>query len=126
MLLSNDVTARNRAVAFRSTPLGRASGDVTRIVARIGDSPDAPVREFSGRCAWMLNELVKAGARGVTTLEMPAPRVSHYIFRLRRDGVAIETRRENHSGAYSGNHGRFILAVPVAVLEIERAGANDA
>lgn len=119
MILPNEATPRKRADDFHSTPLGSAVRNVMRVVARIGDGQDAPIREFKGRCAWMLCELVKAGAHGVTTLENPAPRVSDYLHKLRRRGVAIETRYESHSGAYSGAHGRFVLAVPVSIIETE-------
>lgn len=93
---------------------------VTKMVARIGDNPSPQV--FVGRFAWTLNELVTAGPKGITSLENPAPRISHYVMILRRSGVAITTEDERHAGAFGGTHGRYRLAVPVTVLEVERGG----
>lgn len=95
---------------------------VTKMVARVGAS-SAP-QTFVGRFAWTLNELVQAGDKGITTLENPAPRISHYVMILRRSGVAITTEDEKHSGPFGGRHGRYRLAVPIAVLETERGGSG--
>ena len=76
-------------------------------------------KTFVGREAWLLDRLLDAGDRGVTTLENPAPRVSHYLMKIRRAGIVVETIREPHKGAYSGSHGRFILRSPVTVIERE-------
>jgi len=63
-----------------------------------------------GRDAWMLDRLIAAGGGGCTSLENPAPRVSHYIFKLRtRFGLNIETITEQHDGPYAGNHARYVL-----------------
>ena len=43
------------------------------------------VREVKGRYAWTLAQLVAAGERGVTPIERPAPRWSHYVFWLRTE-----------------------------------------
>lgn len=99
------------------------SGNVVRILARIGDGPGAVVREFRGRRAWALNELLQAGPVGVTTLQRPAPRWSDYIMKLRREGVGIHTEHEGHGGDFAGHHGRYRLTVPVSVIEVETAGA---
>lgn len=88
---------------------------ITSITVRISDNP-AP-RTFVGRFAWTLNELIEAGDRGVTSFERPAPRWSHYIYRLRRDGVGIVTTDEKHTGPYRGTHGRYRLNVPVTVVD---------
>lgn len=95
---------------------------VTKMVARIGDNPQPQV--FVGRFAWTLNELVTAGQKGITSLENPAPRISHYVMILRRSGVTITTEDERHAGAFGGTHGRYRLAVPVTVLEVERGGRS--
>ena len=95
-------------------------GAVTKLLARIGTTG----REIkvSGRNAWMLNELVKAGPAGVSPLDAsPAMRVAHYVFRLRREGVAIETVDEKHGGTFSGVHARYRLLVPVEILAKEEA-----
>ena len=94
--------------------------DIIEVKVRIGDV-SAPVRTFRGRFAWTLANLIEAGERGVTTLERPAPRWSHYIFRLRRDGVPIQTIEERHGGNYAGRHGRYRLTAPVFLVEERRA-----
>lgn len=73
-----------------------------------------------GRDAWALNELIGAGMIGITSIETPAPRISHYIFKLRRAGLSIETIDEGHGGAFSGSHARYVLRTPVTVLETVR------
>jgi hypothetical protein len=44
--------------------------------------PDRPPQKVAGRMAWALERLIQAGKNGVTTLEEPAPRWSHYIYQL--------------------------------------------
>ena len=73
------------------------------------------VLHLSGRELWALRELIRAGARGVTPIERPAPRWSHYVFMLRSYGLDIETIREPHSGDYPGHHGRYVLRSTVAI-----------
>lgn len=63
----------------------------------------------SGRDRWALEELRKAGAKGCTPIDNPAPRWSAYVFNLRDLGVAIETITEPHEGAFPGWHGRYVL-----------------
>lgn len=86
-----------------------------RYFIREGDGREiAPV----GRDAWMLDRLIAAGASGCTSLENPAPRVSHYIFKLRtRFGLNIETITEQHDGPYSGTHARYVLRSPVVAAD---------
>jgi hypothetical protein len=73
-----------------------------------------------GRDAWALNELISAGNRGVTPIERPAPRWSHYCWKLRRAGIHIETVDERHGGAFAGAHARYILRTPLRVVEVSR------
>jgi hypothetical protein len=87
---------------------------------------DGPIRMFRGRFAWTLAHLINAGTKGISTIERPAPRWSHYVFRLRRDGVQIETRTEPHGGTYSGHHGVYVLSSPVEVLDVVTADAEAA
>jgi hypothetical protein len=76
--------------------------------------------EISGRAAWALTELVKAGPAGLTTLERPAPRWSHYVYQLKRvHGINIETQHERHGGEFAGNHGRYIVHTPVSIFAEE-------
>jgi len=75
-----------------------------------------------GREAWALDNLLARGERGVTPIDNPAPRWSHYIFKLRGRGLVIETIDEKHQGPYSGIHARYVLHSPVTVTDIKRAG----
>lgn len=90
---------------------------------RIG-GPEGRIVTVNGRVAWALDQLMQAGARGATPITHAAPRWSHYIFKLRREGVSIETIDEAHGGAFAGSHARYILRSPVRVLE--RSGASTA
>lgn len=72
-----------------------------------------------GRDAWCLKELLAAGQRGITSLQNPAPRLGHYIWKLRRFGFAIETIHENHAGDYPGHHARYRLHSEVVLSEPE-------
>ena len=86
----------------------------TKIKIRL---PDGSQPSFAGREAWTLRRLVEAGSRGVTTVDHPAPRWSHYVFKLRRAGLTISTEYEAHGGTYPGTHGRYRLETPVTVVE---------
>jgi hypothetical protein len=88
--------------------------EATHITVRIG--PHGPVRTFNGRFAWTLSQLIIAGQRGVTPIDQPAPRWSHYVYRLRRDGIPIRTVPEKHGGAFPGRHGRYVIAAAVTVV----------
>lgn len=72
---------------------------------------------IKGRDAWALKKLLDRGERGVTALDEIGPRLSHYIFKLRRAGIVIETKDESHGGAFAGWHGRYVLRSRVEVLE---------
>jgi hypothetical protein len=93
---------------------------VTHITARL-NGDDGPVKRFKGRAAWALDRLLAAGQIGCTPIDQPAPRWSHYVFLLRRDGVDIETVHENHGGAYAGHHARYLLRTPVEIIERQEA-----
>jgi hypothetical protein len=67
------------------------------------------IHRLTGRVEDTLLKLLEAGHDGMTTLENPAPRVSDYVFKLRKRGFVIETLAEPHSGAFPGHHGRYIL-----------------
>ncbi|MER8464196.1 hypothetical protein [Mesorhizobium sp. M1396] len=80
--------------------------------------PDGRTKRLAGRAAWMARVLIKAGTRGVTTVELPAGvRVSHAVYLLRREGFVISMQREAHSGEFSGVHGRFRIETPCTILE---------
>lgn len=79
--------------------------------------------ELQGRLGWAMMQLAEAGARGVTTIERPAPRWSGYIHELRGMGFPIETEMVPHEGSYPGHHARYRLACDanVTVLGMEAA-----
>ncbi|WP_407166591.1 hypothetical protein [Bradyrhizobium sp. ORS 111] len=83
--------------------------------------PSGVQQTFNGREAWALRQLVNAGAHGLTTLEHPAPRWSHYIYKLRRAGLSISTDYEGHKGEFPGTHGRYRLETPLEVVSAEAA-----
>lgn len=93
-----------------------------RLTVEVDASPTPQVRTFAGRDAWTLSRLLAAGERGVTPLENPAPRWSHYVFRLRRAGIEIETIDAPNTGAFGGRHGRYVLRSAVTVLGQKSAG----
>lgn len=82
---------------------------------RVTPSAGGPFRiVVSGRDRWALEELRKAGAKGCTPIDNPAPRWSAYVFNLRELGVEIETITEPHEGDFPGHHGRYVLRSGVA------------
>ena len=74
-------------------------------------NPDQSVERITvkGRDLWTLQNLMRAGPRGCTPIDTPAPRWSAYVYNLRQAGVQIETLHEPHGGAFSGLHGRYVL-----------------
>lgn len=76
---------------------------------------------FVGRVAWALRALIEAGERGCTPIDTPSPRWSAYVFRLRREGLDIETITETHGGPFPGTHARYVLRTSLRVLETEAA-----
>ncbi|WP_230980432.1 winged helix domain-containing protein [Oryzicola mucosus] len=86
-----------------------------RLVAKI--EPDGGTVKVVGRDAWMLERLIAAGQRGVRPVDHPAPRHSHYVFKLRGLGFLIETVHEAHGGAFPGHHARYVLHSQVTILE---------
>ncbi|QJF51978.1 winged helix domain-containing protein [Roseobacter ponti] len=83
------------------------------VTLNLGEQP----RSFNlnGRLGWAFFELHKAGKRGVTPIERPAPRWSGYVHDLRGMGIAIDTEMVPHGGTYSGHHARYRLACDAAV-----------
>ena len=80
-------------------------------------------RQYQGRDAWALNELIEAGGKGVTPLTHPAPRWSAYIFNLRQTGLAIDTIHEPHQGRFPGTHGRYVLRSTVVPIPANDEGS---
>jgi hypothetical protein len=85
--------------------------------------PSGSCLTFTGREAWTLRRLIEAGSAGVTTIDHPAPRWSHYIFKLRRAGLTITTEYEAHTGPFPGTHGRYRLETPVTVIRAAEVAA---
>ncbi|MER8745903.1 hypothetical protein NKJ71_16480 [Mesorhizobium sp. M0050] len=89
-----------------------------KISVKVKVEPDGRTVQLEGRAAWMMLELIKAGPRGVTTIELPAGiRVSHAVYLLRREGFIISMQREAHGGEFAGVHGRFRIETPCIILE---------
>lgn len=95
--------------------------DVVRIQVEIQTADGPVIRTFEGRYAWTLARLIEAGARGVTPIERPAPRWSHYVMILRREGLNIETLDIPNSGPFKGTHGRYLLHTPCRIIETKAA-----
>jgi hypothetical protein len=77
-----------------------------------------------GRDAWALLELLKAGPRGCTPIDNPAPRWSAYVFNLKRQfELNIATVHEPHRGAFPGTHGRYILRDEIEIIAAPEARA---
>jgi hypothetical protein len=83
------------------------------------DAPLLPPRPLAlpKRAAWFLDELVKAGAAGVTTIDYPGVRVGDCILKLRRAGVDVQTVYEPHDGEFAGRHGRYVLRSRVELVD---------
>lgn len=91
--------------------------DIQSITVRFNDR----TKTFDGRVAWTLGQLIAAGAAGCTPITHPAPRWSDYVFKLRRDGIEIETVTEKHGGNYAGHHARYVLRTMVEVITLQEA-----
>lgn len=114
-------------IEARPVKMARASGTSThaaatsrniqrkcaRVIVEGADGQHSLI--VAGRELWTLEHLVRAGARGVTPIERPAPRWSHYVHQLREMGLAIETIREEHGGDFPGFHGRYVLRSRVVI-----------
>lgn len=81
-------------------------------------APDGQPFTVTGQPARAVLALLKAGAAGVTAMEVSswAFRLSHYVMVLRHQhGLEIVTQWEAHEG---GRHGRYVLRSTVIILEI--------
>jgi Winged helix domain len=85
------------------------------VAARV--MPDGRTFTVTGRDAWALLELAKAGPWGCTPIDNPGPRWSGYVFKLKRHhGLDIETMHEGHEGQFPGTHARYVLRSAVEVV----------
>ncbi len=87
--------------------------DVVELHLRLEGGRDLVLK---GRVAWTAHALLCAGERGITPIERPAPRWSDYVFKLRGEGLDIETVDERHGGTYKGVHARYVWHTPVQVV----------
>ena len=93
------------------------------LIMTIRVRPDGLPIVLSGRNAWALSCLLRAGSRGFTSLGEPAPRLAAYVHVLRsRHGIEIETLREKHGGDFPGSHARYVLLSSVEILPTELSG----
>jgi hypothetical protein len=79
--------------------------------------PEGRPFTVTGRDAWALLELHRAGPKGCTPIDNPGPRWSAYVFNLKREhGLAIETVHQSHRGSFPGTHARYILRSAVEIV----------
>lgn len=72
---------------------------------------------LTGRNAWALSELIRAGKKGCAPIDTPGPRWSGYVCDLRhKHGVHIETITEPHKGPFPGTHARYVVRSVVFVV----------
>jgi hypothetical protein len=76
-----------------------------------------------GREAWTCRLLMQAGKQGISSLNHPGARLSHYIFRLRSYGFAIETLYTKHGGDFPGVHAVYVNHSDIRVIEDRKVAA---
>ena len=74
--------------------MARSSAERTWIIVKRLDAPDSDPIKLVGRDAWALECLFAAGPGGCTPLTHVGPRWSHYVWKIRRTGIAVETITE--------------------------------
>ena len=88
------------------------------VKVRVGEGDTAHTAKVTGREAWALEKLIKAGPKGCTSLTHPGPRWSSYIHALRHEhGIQIETQNERHGGPFAGTHALYVLQSAVTIIE---------
>lgn len=93
---------------------------MSRYAIRVRKLPDGVPQTIIGRDAWCLEQLLDAGEKGCTPIDRPAPRWSHYVWKLRtKHGIIVETIDEAHGGTYAGHHARYVLRSEVEILQDE-------
>ncbi len=81
---------------------------------------------LSGRNGWALANLVRSGVRGCTPIDVPGPRWSAYVHKLRHEfDLDIETIHESHGGTYPGTHARYVLRSKVRFPEAHTDKSTD-
>lgn len=104
------------------TKIGRAQYTMRVQIMDQGEPLGLPIT-LEGRLGWALDNLIKAGSSGCTPITTPGPRWSHYTWRLRGMGFAIETIHEKHGGPFPGTHAKYVLHSEVTVLEDAKVAA---
>ncbi len=79
------------------------------------------VLTINGRDEWALQQLTKAGVKGCTPIDNPAPRWSGYVHNLRGQGIDIETCHQPHGGPFPGYHARYVLHSTIETMEVPDA-----
>ena len=102
---AGDAGARDRLAGRLDSPNNsrKTAKPASRVILH-GENGDKVV-SVKGRVAWTLGKLIAAGETGITPLDCPTGvRLAHYVFRLRSEGIVVETEREKHDGPFSGTH----------------------
>ena len=79
------------------------------------DGSDPVTVTCIGRVGWAVLTLMRAGQKGCTPIDRPAPRWSDYVHKAKKLGLNIETIHEGHDGTFAGHHGRYVLRDRVTV-----------
>ncbi|MDX0911939.1 hypothetical protein GOL41_17385 [Sinorhizobium medicae] len=72
---------------------------------------------FVGREAYTLRKLIDAGERGISSIDQVGIRLSHYVLKIRRAGITVETVSISHGGAFPGVHGVYKLRSRLRIIE---------
>lgn len=129
---NSEIPTAPNEIAFSATPrhqqpLGAPMNSSSRARSRLrvqkvdAGEPLGEPQNLIGRLAWTMRLLIKAGEQGVSSLDHVGPRLSDYVFKLRRRGYAIETIDTKHGGEFPGVHAVYRLHSEVRVLEGQAA-----
>ena len=99
------------------TQLSRLQRSIRVNVLNDNNEPCGFPVTFVGREAYTLRKLIDAGERGISSLDHVGIRLSHYVMKLRRAGITVETVPTAHDGDFPGVHGVYKLRSRVRVLE---------
>jgi hypothetical protein len=75
----------------------------------------APLQSVTvaGRHLWVINELSKAGIRGLTEADTGGVVLKEQVYRISKKGIPIRRKWEKHDGAFPGIHRRYWLGCKV-------------
>jgi hypothetical protein len=57
-----------------------------------------------------------AGPEGISSISYPGVRLADSVHKLRKSGINIKTKYEQHGGEFAGSHGIYILKSKVIRL----------